>query len=107
MQYPEPRPPFAVANCFNKKKAALLRARWLVCLTLPLFVVPLAQSQTAAPNSTKLSPTLKSSARLVVEDVIVTDRNGRPAPGLQKEAFLVEEDGHRQKITSFEEHTGT
>jgi len=79
----------------------------LVCLALTLFAVPLAQSQTSAAESAKLGPTLKSSARLVVVDVTVTDRNGRPVPGLHKDAFLVEEDGRRQNITSFEEHSGT
>lgn len=37
-------------------------------------------------------------------DVVVTNANGEPVPGLPKEDFLVSEEGARQKISSFEEH---
>jgi VWFA-related protein len=66
-----------------------------------------ASVQGQAPASQPSGPILfRANARTVVVDVVVTDKNGRPAQGLQKEAFQVAEDGHPQKITSFEEHAG-
>src|SRR5690348_11977148 len=35
-------------------------------------------------------------------DVHVTDRDGRPVPGLQRDDFEVYEDGKRVKVTNFE-----
>ena len=47
----------------------------------------------APPDST---PTFKSSSRLVVVDVVVTDREGNPIAGLDKSNFTVLEDGKVQ-----------
>src|SRR5450631_2072011 len=55
----------------------------------------------AAPDST---PTFKSSTRLVVVDVVVTDRDGNPVAGLDKADFTVLEDGKVQALQSFEPH---
>jgi|SRR5580658_464117 VWFA-related protein len=96
----------AVATCVMEN-VVLVRERWLEYLILPLFLAAALQSQTSAPNSTEIGTTLKSNVRLVAVDVVVTDRNGRPVQGLHKETFLLDEDGHAQKITSFEEHAGT
>ncbi len=46
--------------------------------------------------------TLQLESRTVVEDVVVTDKNGRPVPGLRKENFQVFESGKQQVITFFE-----
>ena len=78
----------------------------LLAVGLALSLSAFSQSQ-AAEQSSKETTTFKTNARTVVVDVTVTGRNGRPVRGLHKEAFLVEEDGHGQKITSFEEHAGT
>jgi VWFA-related protein len=43
---------------------------------------------------------------LAVVDVVVTDQNDQPVPGLRKEDFSVFEDGKPQAISIFEEHTG-
>jgi hypothetical protein len=61
--------------------------------------------QSAAPK-TNQRPVFKVNARTVVVNVVVTDRNGKPAKGLHQSDFLVAEDGKSQKITSFEEHSG-
>ena len=63
----------------------LLRQRWLICLVLPLFVVSVLHSQNSAPGSTDVTTTLKTKTRLVVVDVVVTDRNDEPVAGLHKE----------------------
>ncbi|MBV9442702.1 MAG: hypothetical protein JO217_08415, partial [Acidobacteriaceae bacterium] len=53
---------------------------------------------TARPQQT----TFRSSVELVLIDVRVTDRSGKPIIGLGPEQFSVTEDGHPQKIASFE-----
>jgi VWFA-related protein len=47
-------------------------------------------------------PQLTIYGRTVVEDVVVTDKSGRPVPGLRKEDFQVFENGKPQAITFFE-----
>lgn len=53
-----------------------------------------------APEST-----LQVNSRAVLVDVIVTDHNGNPVRGLKQEDFSVLEQGKRQSITYFEEHS--
>jgi len=81
-----------------------LRLRWLIWLILLKLSAFTLQSQTLAPEA--VGPTLKTTARLVVVDVVVTDWYGQPIPGLRKEDFRVFEDGQPQTISVFEEHTG-
>jgi Ca-activated chloride channel family protein len=45
---------------------------------------------------------IRASSRLVLLDVVVTDKAGRPIRGLTQEDFTVLENGAPQKITSFE-----
>jgi VWFA-related protein len=49
---------------------------------------------------------IKSEVQIVLVDVVVTDSNRRPVPGLRKDGFQVVEDGRPQAISFFEEHTG-
>jgi VWFA-related protein len=80
--------------------------RWLFWLVLSSMVVASLQSQTSTPDSTDVRPTFKASARVVVVDVVVTDRNDEPVQGLHKEDFQVLEDGQPQTVSFFEERTG-
>jgi VWFA-related protein len=87
----------------------LVRPRWLLCLVLSLVAASNLQSQTPAAQtagSTAPDTTIKSNARLVVVDVVVTDHNDEPIAGLHKEDFQILEDGKPQPISVFEEHTG-
>ena len=59
-------------------------------------------SQTAQTDS---STVLKSESRAVLVDIVVTDKDGKPAKGLRPENFALAEDGHPQQIVSFEEHS--
>lgn len=70
---------------------------------LTLLLVSTAASPQQAPEP--VAPTLKTTARLAVVDVVVTDSSGNPVPGLHKEDFQVLEDGKLQTISVFEEHT--
>ncbi len=71
---------------------------------LTFLLVSVAVSSQQAPEA--VGPTLKTTARLAVVDVVVTDQNDQPVPGLHKEDFRVFEDGKLQTISIFEEHTG-
>jgi VWFA-related protein len=46
-------------------------------------------------------PTIRANTRLVVVDVVVTDKKGHAVTNLKAEDFTVEENGKRQKISVF------
>jgi VWFA-related protein len=71
-----------------------------------LALLLLSVAVSAQQASETVGPTLKTTARLAVVDVVVTDQNDQPVPGLRKEDFSVFEDGKPQAISIFEEHTG-
>jgi len=53
------------------------------------------------PSAEMPSMTIRTNTRLVVVDVVVTDKKGQPVPGLKPENFTIEESGKKQKITTF------
>ncbi len=57
----------------------------------------------AAPSSQGEvpAPTIRVSTHLVLVDVVVTDKQGKPIPGLGADDFEVEENGKKQKISTF------
>ncbi len=65
----------------------------------------LLRGQTAQPDNSA-GRVFKTSARIVVIDVVVTGKNHRPLTGLHQQDFQVAEDGHPQSIHYFEEHSG-
>lgn len=50
------------------------------------------------------TPAIKVETRVVLVDVVVTDRKGETIPNLRQEDFQVTEDGKPQTISAFEEH---
>jgi VWFA-related protein len=52
-------------------------------------------------------PVLRTNARDVIVDVVVTRSDGDPVEGLAKQDFTVKEDGKPQNIDFLEEHTTT
>jgi VWFA-related protein len=85
---------------------AIGRRRRLLCLIPLLSVAVPLHSQTAAPDSGKAVVTIKTQARLVLVDVVVTNAKGEVVTGLHKDDFQILEDGKPQNISTFEEHHG-
>jgi VWFA-related protein len=56
------------------------------------------------PGASESTPTFHASSRLVVVNVVVTDRDGKPITGLKKEDFELLEDGKTQPLQVFESH---
>jgi VWFA-related protein len=88
----------------------------LICLaaviSLPIWIA-LAQSAAApaAPQPAPLKPDelpaiFRTNANMVLVDVVVGDK-GNPVDGLKASDFRINEDGHPQNITVFEEHRAT
>src|SRR5687767_9704220 len=55
------------------------------------------------PKVDKRTVTFKSESKLVIVPVVVTDRKGQHVGGLDKDLFMVLEDGKPQRVTVFEE----
>lgn len=68
----------------------------------PLF----AQSSAGSPPS-QPAYTFHAGTRVVLTDVMVTDKHGNPVPGLKQSDFAIYDDNKPQAIASFEEHTTT
>jgi len=81
--------------------SSLLRLFLLVLILTSMARIALAQESQSAP-STDAVETFRSSTRLVVLDVVVTDKAGNPAKNLTKDDFTVLEDGVSQSVASFE-----
>ena len=62
------------------------------------FAAPNLAPETSAP-----SKTFKTSTRLVVVDVVVTDKRGAPVHGLERGTFHIFEGGKEQPLKVFEE----
>jgi VWFA-related protein len=82
----------------------MLRCRSaLPVLAVVAFLSGPVPAQTAAtPETETPAATLKLTVRTVQVDVVVTDKEGRAVPGLQKDDFQVLEDGKPQTISFFE-----
>jgi Ca-activated chloride channel homolog len=81
------------------RKSATLSLLLLAC------AVSYAQQPPAQTQSTEPETTLKVDVKLVSVYVTVTDAHGAPVAGLQKENFLVQEDGREQKISVFDKES--
>ncbi len=77
----------------HKLLAALLISNLIAVPATPLLA---QQSGTDVP-----SLTLRATTRLVVLDVVVTDKRGQAVTGLTADDFTVEENGKKQKVSVF------
>jgi VWFA-related protein len=60
----------------------------------------------ASPASSEPPIAFRTSTRIVVEDVVVSDSKGHPVKGLRQQDFQLTEDGRAQSVRSFEEFPG-
>lgn len=65
------------------------------------------QSSTQSPDNPTPALTLHAASRIVLADVVVTDRHGNPVRKLTARDFQVFDNGRPQRISSFEENDGT
>ena len=82
--------------------------------TIPVFsgsfLAPSAQSQQSQPQNQAPANqpyTIQANSRVVLTDVMVTDRKGNPIHGLPESAFRIFDNKKPQTIDTFEEHAGT
>lgn len=76
---------------------------WSLAAVAALVLSVACRSQQPAPEEqTPHTAVLTVNARLVVLDVVVTDKSGKPVEGLTRQDFQVFEDGKQQPIRSFE-----
>jgi VWFA-related protein len=75
-----------------------------LCCLLLLISVPAIAQQPAQNPAPQPAITIRSSARLVLLDVVVQDRENRPIHGLKREDFTVTDAGAPQTLTAFQEH---
>jgi VWFA-related protein len=84
----------------------LMALRLAVFLMLTAGICTPAQQpvRSARPAPDSSGVTLKTTTRLTLENVTVTDAKGKPVHGLKQSDFTIKEDGKPQKIKNFEEY---
>lgn len=82
--------------------ASLLRL-WRCRFGIAVAAVSVVTSlQAQAPSPAEVPPpTIRVSTHMVLVDVVVTDKQGKPVNGLHPEDFAVEENGKQQKVSTF------
>ncbi len=77
--------------------------RYWGIFAVALALAPLANTQgTPQGTSQDTTPTFTANSNLVIVDVTIKDKSGKPIEGLKPEDFSVLEDGKPQKISVFE-----
>lgn len=76
---------------------------YLPLLSASLCLASMARAQ--SPVATPVVPTLRAKSRIVVIDVVVTDKQGNPVRNLKASDFALAENGANQTISHFEAHT--
>jgi VWFA-related protein len=80
------------------------RAQFQTAVAVGLVVVVSSAAsslQTHDPTANVPTVTIRTNTRLVVVDVVVTDKKGQPVTGLKAEDFVLEENGTKQRIAFF------
>ncbi len=74
----------------------------------PIAFAPASNVQQTPPaaEGNPANAVFRTTTRLVQVDVVVTDKQGRPIPGLKESDFTVLQDGKPQKVRVFEPHKG-
>ena len=72
--------------------------RMAAAICLISFAVSPLMLHGQAPTSDVPTVTIRANTRLVLVDVVVTDKKGQPVTGLKAEDFAIEENGKKQRI---------
>lgn len=84
----------------NNLRHLSIRIPVVLALAANLTTGPtILSAQQAATDEPSL--TIRTNTRLVVVDVVVTDKKGQPVTGLKAEDFALEENGKKQKVSLF------
>lgn len=86
-------PPPWLAGSFSWRRLLLAAGVVLLAAGLP--------AQQPPPPADLPATVLRVTTRLVLVDVVVTDKDGKPLPGLTKDDFQVFEDSQPQRIATF------
>ena len=76
--------------------------RGRIVVLLPSLALYCLAQQSSAPDQEAPVTTLRTTTRLVVPDVVVTDKKGKPVRNLSRQDFTILEDGAPQTIATFE-----
>jgi len=79
----------------------LRRSVYVLAIAFALLAAA-ARLHSQSPSQGVPAPTIRVSTRLVLVDVVVTDKQGKPVSGLKAEDFTIEEKGKKQKIAVFQ-----
>src|SRR6266566_8247834 len=92
-------------DCTLIANARVGGSMWHKAALRGFLAASLIVSLAAATDSTTTVPvptiTIRTNTRLVVVDVVVTDKKGQPVSGLKAEDFKLEENGKSQNIAVF------
>jgi VWFA-related protein len=83
-------------------RSTTMRNIWAIVGSLAMLAgqMGIAEPQQAADASVP-APTFRATTRLVLVDVVVTDKQGKTVTGLKPEDFTVQENGKAQKVSVF------
>jgi VWFA-related protein len=79
---------------------SFVRTFFSLALMVDIAAGPMFLGAQQAPSDVP-AVTIRANSRLVVVDVVVTDKKGQPIPGLKPEDFTLDENGKKQKISVF------
>jgi VWFA-related protein len=86
------------------KKTSVRYCLVCFCLAATVFVHAQNQSSPPAQSSEDSTPVFRSTPRLVLVDVVVTDHHGQFITGLKPADFTLLEDSKAQRISAFSVH---
>jgi len=70
-------------------------------VSIVLLVVPTFAQAPQSGGADDFIPSIRVTTKMVVVDAVVTDKAGHPVTDLKAEDFIVEENGKKQKVSSF------
>src|SRR5438477_11214273 len=80
----------------------ILHLRWARLIGIAAIAIAAGGWFQSAPSTPEVpAPTIRVSTHLVLVDVVVTDKHGKPITGLHPEDFVIQEKGKNQKIAFF------